>query len=376
MAIKLLPFWRDAWKLWSVRIAALAATVSTVLIVSPEIILNVWNSLPEDIKVHIPPRYIRMIAPVLMIASIFARIVHQPKLTAQIEQKMLDKQMSPFNNDPPSSMPTNTTLVILFSLTLLAFSSHVVAAAPAFTTPLTGAPTAGSGSVSVKLSWATKDAVKCTASGLWSGDKPLTGSETVVATTTGEFVLTCVGTGTTITAPVNLSWKAPTQNTDNTPLTNLAGFRIYYGPGTNNLETKVTLNQPNLERTSIDVGKAGTYYFAITAFATTGAESDFSKRVSKTIESVTTQAPTVQNVVPVTVTTVPNPPTDLVVIDAQVYRLDQALNAVRLVNVGTAPLGAKCDKGVTMMGYYRVDRSLVTLKAGQFRPNVALAKCG
>ena len=94
MALKLLPYWRDAWKFWSVRIAALAAVLSTILTVSPEIILNVWSSLPDDIKAHVPAAYIRLIVPLIMLASIYARVVHQPKVSAQIELKTFEKQLA------------------------------------------------------------------------------------------------------------------------------------------------------------------------------------------------------------------------------------------------------------------------------------------
>ena len=41
-----------------------------------------------------------------------------------------------------------------------------------------------------------------------------------------------------------LSWTPPTTNTDGSPLTNLAGYRVYWGPGAGNYTSSVTLNNP------------------------------------------------------------------------------------------------------------------------------------
>jgi hypothetical protein len=81
-----------------------------------------------------------------------------------------------------------------------------------------------------------------------------------------------------------MSWEAPTTNSDGTPLTQLAGYRIYYGT-TSPLDKSTSL--------SIDVGTdtsftlsgldAGTYFFAATAYDAMGNESALSEEASKTI---------------------------------------------------------------------------------------------
>lgn len=78
-----------------------------------------------------------------------------------------------------------------------------------------------------------------------------------------------------------LSWDAPTTNVDGTPLTDLAGYKVYYG------QSSGIYNIP------IDVGNVLTYkienlgeaiwYFVVTAYDTSGNESDYSNEVSKTI---------------------------------------------------------------------------------------------
>ncbi len=75
----------------------------------------------------------------------------------------------------------------------------------------------------------------------------------------------------------------PTTNTDGSPLTNLAGYKVYWGPSQGTYPNSVTLNNPGL--TSYVVGNLapGTYFFAATALNSAGVESSFSGVGSKTI---------------------------------------------------------------------------------------------
>lgn len=80
-----------------------------------------------------------------------------------------------------------------------------------------------------------------------------------------------------------LAWEAPTSNTDGTPLTNLAGYRIYYGSNAADLTQTVQITSVGLQTYVIDNLQAGTWYFAIMAVTTTGTESALSNMVSETI---------------------------------------------------------------------------------------------
>jgi len=81
-----------------------------------------------------------------------------------------------------------------------------------------------------------------------------------------------------------LSWQPPTQRTDGTPLVDLAGYRILYGSSSSNLSNRVTLTNPGLTSYVIENLAQGTWYFAMTAFDASGAESDQSGVGSKTIQ--------------------------------------------------------------------------------------------
>lgn len=78
---------------------------------------------------------------------------------------------------------------------------------------------------------------------------------------------------------VTLSWQAPTERADGSPLTNLAGFRIFYGTARENLSNTVDLNNPGLSRYVVENLTAGTWYFSMTAYDQAGLQSSPSPTV-------------------------------------------------------------------------------------------------
>jgi uncharacterized lipoprotein NlpE involved in copper resistance len=80
-----------------------------------------------------------------------------------------------------------------------------------------------------------------------------------------------------------LSWEAPTTTTTGSALTDLAGYRIYYGINASDLSQTVQLNSIGVQTYLIDNLGQGTWYFAIKAVTTAGVESALSDVVSKTI---------------------------------------------------------------------------------------------
>jgi len=80
-----------------------------------------------------------------------------------------------------------------------------------------------------------------------------------------------------------VSWSAPTQNTDGSALTNLAGFNIYYGTSATNLNQSVQIANPGLTTYALGNLAPGAWYFAVNAYTTAGAESALSSIASKTI---------------------------------------------------------------------------------------------
>ena len=131
-------------------------------------------------------------------------------------------------------------------------------------TPATAADTGSSTSTSGSSSSSSSSASSGSTSSGSSGSTSSTGSST------GN-------------SSVTLGWTAPTQNSNGTAITNLAGYKIHYGTASQDYTQVVALNNPSLSRYVIDSLPSGTYYFAITSYNAQGVESSLSGEVSATL---------------------------------------------------------------------------------------------
>jgi hypothetical protein len=82
---------------------------------------------------------------------------------------------------------------------------------------------------------------------------------------------------------VTLGWVAPTQNSNGTPITDLAGYKIHYGTASENYTKVVAVSNPSISRYVMDSLESGTYFFAITAYNSKGIESTLSGEISATL---------------------------------------------------------------------------------------------
>lgn len=80
-----------------------------------------------------------------------------------------------------------------------------------------------------------------------------------------------------------LSWNPPTENSDGSALTDLAGYKIYYGLNRDNLTQVVELNNPGLTRFVVENLTPARWFFAMTSVNDDGVESVRSPIASKTI---------------------------------------------------------------------------------------------
>lgn len=88
------------------------------------------------------------------------------------------------------------------------------------------------------------------------------------------------------TAPTGsaiVTWSAPQTNADGSVLTNLLGFRVYYGTNANVLASLRDVPGAAASDTEFTKLAPGTYYFAVTAYTADGAESELSAVVSKDV---------------------------------------------------------------------------------------------
>ena len=91
------------------------------------------------------------------------------------------------------------------------------------------------------------------------------------------------GTPTPTTGTATVSWVPPTQNTNGTALTNLAGFKIYYGTNSASLTQVAQVSSAGATDYVVSGLTSGTWYFAVTSYTSDGTESAKSAASSKTI---------------------------------------------------------------------------------------------
>ena len=172
----------------------------------------------------------------------------------------------------------------------------VAAPAPAPTLSFSASPASVTQNGSTTLNWNSTDATSCVASGDWSGNKGASGSESTGALTiVSQYTLTCSSLGGSVNQSVNvtvvlssngtalLSWTPPTENTDTSTLTDLAGYKIYYGTSPGNYSNTEIINNPGLSSYLVENLASADWYFVMTSFSDSGIESDYSTEVSKTI---------------------------------------------------------------------------------------------
>ena len=144
-------------------------------------------------------------------------------------------------------------------------------------------------SVANKPSWATFSI----ASGLLSGTPTtsqtgtyanisISASDGQSSSTLPPFTIT-VGTAQAATGSATLEWSDPTQNTNGSALTDLAGIHIYYGTSESAMNHEVTVSSTSETSYTISGLAAGTWYFGATAYTTTGMQSALSAIGIKTI---------------------------------------------------------------------------------------------
>lgn len=107
-----------------------------------------------------------------------------------------------------------------------------------------------------------------------------------------SILLTACGSGasgvssdtqsTTTTSGKVLEWTAPTTRSDNTPLSlsEIQGYRVYYGTSPSNLTILVDLNDDTITDFTVDSIPSGNYYFAVTAYDMDGVESGYSNIIN------------------------------------------------------------------------------------------------
>lgn len=82
---------------------------------------------------------------------------------------------------------------------------------------------------------------------------------------------------------MTLSWTAPSENTDGSALTDLAGYNIYYGESPGVYPNRIRINSPGITTYVVENLLPTTYYVVATSFNAAGVESSFSNMATKTV---------------------------------------------------------------------------------------------
>jgi hypothetical protein len=142
-------------------------------------------------------------------------------------------------------------------------------------------------SISNRPSWASFSTSNGTMSGTPVSSNVGTYSNIVIRVSDGTASTSLPAFAVTVASVGNgsatLSWTPPTRNTDGTTLTNLAGYRIYYGTSSSSLTRTVQIANPGIASYVVGNLSAATWYFSVRSYTTTGVESPGSNLASKTI---------------------------------------------------------------------------------------------
>ena len=138
------------------------------------------------------------------------------------------------------------------------------------------------GSLAIALAGCGADDSGASGLGATGTSPPTTVADTASgSTTTGGGSTTAPPTGTPASSSaVTLAWEAPTENSNGTPITGLAGYKIHYGTASQDYTQVVSVSNPSLSRYVLDSLPSGIYYFAITAYNSQGMESALSGEIT------------------------------------------------------------------------------------------------
>lgn len=203
--------------------------------------------------------------------------------------------------------PTPHFLAAILGIAALGFAALAFGQAAGDLSLTLTQTTQADGRVVPSLTWSTTpNASRCVASGAWTGSRSVDRSTPLVlsaVTPPASFTLTCYWDD----VDADLSWLAPTQNADGSALTNLAGYKIYYGTDPANLDQVISIADPAALARKVTPLAAGVHYFAMTAYNSINVESVRTPTVSITLGSA-------DNSRTVTATaSVPQPPANVTV---------------------------------------------------------------
>jgi hypothetical protein len=186
--------------------------------------------------------------------------------------------------DPPTNPPANS------APTIAGAPANSIRVGSAYTFTPTARDADGDTlafSIQNRPSWATFSTATGRLSGTPTSAHAGTYSDIRISVSDGRasasLAAFAIGVSESADGAATLSWTPPTANADGSVLRNLAGYRIIYGTSASSLNRTIELNNPGLSSYVIEGLSPATYYFAVSAYSSTGAESTRSNVASKTV---------------------------------------------------------------------------------------------
>jgi hypothetical protein len=142
-------------------------------------------------------------------------------------------------------------------------------------------------SIARKPGWATFDRATGRLSGTPDANDVGNFTNIVITVSDGDAAASLDNFDITVDAiasgSATLSWNPPTENVDGSALTDLTGYRIYYGRSEAQLTRTIVIDNPGLTRYVVENLAPSNWHFAMTSVNADGVESRRSPTVSKTI---------------------------------------------------------------------------------------------
>lgn len=88
MKIELVAHWRKWWKMWSVWLSIIGSSLLAFVTFAPQQVLEIWSSLPPDLKSAIPEDILSRITYAVWILAIIAKFIRQKKLTKEFSKNV------------------------------------------------------------------------------------------------------------------------------------------------------------------------------------------------------------------------------------------------------------------------------------------------
>jgi hypothetical protein len=142
-------------------------------------------------------------------------------------------------------------------------------------------------SISAKPAWATFSGTTGRLTGSPTATDVGSYANIVVSVSDGKVSASLAPFSITVGPPklgsVSLDWVAPTQNSNGTALTDLAGYRIVYGNSPTALTQTVQVGNPSVTTYLVENLPTGTWYFSVKSYNSAGVESQQSAPVSSVV---------------------------------------------------------------------------------------------